>query len=375
MLYAVTVGQHSNEDLAFGSWGRLLSRSMNNGSVEFDGMTGKVLLDENGDLKESIQALNYLLRGDVLIGEQCGVYDASSGLYRVTSTHMVRWPSDVSALPISVIDKTVAGFDTKWVLVGAGTTAVAAIGALVIVVRKRRARLQGILMMLLTEVGQLLFSASSSLANIVTDGIVFRQLLDGDVAVSSEIYTQAYATILCFGIVVTVISLGSRIHNAQLVQAQLKQLAPEGSVASEAQRQSREHEWELEQTHRTKVTLSLSLMTVAAQGALAPQSCTSNCEADRSPCAADLPMSALNCCLIFVERRTDQTVPLRRQPMALFRSPLLLQARYCAVSGHRFTLGLGAAARLQAERLQAPRPSKPTPGRADPGSEIAAAQA
>jgi hypothetical protein len=58
------------------------------------------------------------------------------------------------------------------------------------------------------------------------------------------------------------------------MQEQLQQRAPQGqtgaaSSASEARRQLQQHEWELVQSHRTKVTLSLSLMAVAAQGARA----------------------------------------------------------------------------------------------------------
>ena len=47
-------------------------------------------------------------------------------------------------------------------------------------------------------------------------------------------------------------------------------------------------------------------------------------KADHPPCAADLPMSVLNCCLIFVEDNTDKTVrhALRMQPAGLWYSRL-----------------------------------------------------
>jgi hypothetical protein len=128
--------------------------------------------------------------------------------------------------------------------------------------------------MLLTEMGMLVLSICTAIANLVTDGIVFGRLLRGELTVSTALYTAAYATILCFGVVVIAVSLGYRIRNAILMKAQLQQLVPQGqkvaaSSASAARRQLQQHEWELVQTHRTKVTLSLSLMTVAAQGARA----------------------------------------------------------------------------------------------------------
>ncbi len=163
------------------------------------------------------------------------------------------------------------GLSNTWILVGAGATAVAIVGGLVLLVRKRHADLQAIMVMLLTEMGMLVFAICTALANLVTDGIVFGRLLRGELPVSTAMYTVAYATILCFGVVVTALSLGYRIHNAGLMKAQLQLLAPQGqtvaaSSTSAARRQVQQHEWELVQTHRTKVTLSLSLMTAAAQG-------------------------------------------------------------------------------------------------------------
>jgi len=67
-------------------------------------------------------------------------------------------------------------------------------------------------------------------------------------------------------------------------------------------------EWELVQTHRTKVTLSLSMMSVVTQGARALRACVCEHQAHPLPYAAELPMSVLNCCLIFVEGSTDKTV-------------------------------------------------------------------
>jgi hypothetical protein len=154
--------------------------------------------------------------------------------------------------------------------------------------------------MLLTEAAQLVFSIFTALANLIADGIVFSHLLRGDLKVSTEAYTAAYATLLCFAVVATVISVAYRIRNARLVQTHVRQLAPQSHplAAKEAHRQVQQHEWELAQTHRTKVTLLLSLLSVSVQGAPGSVNlCAHELKADRSPCAADLPMSSACACL------------------------------------------------------------------------------
>jgi hypothetical protein len=152
--------------------------------------------------------------------------------------------------------------------VGAGATAVVVVSGLVVLIRRRRAQLQAILKMLLTETGMLVLSICMALANLATDGIVCNSLLRGDLRVSTPIYTASYIVLLCFGVVVTVLSIGYRLRNARLMHAQMQQIAPQGRAvaAGEALHQAQQSEWELVQTHRTKVTLTLSLASVAAQG-------------------------------------------------------------------------------------------------------------
>jgi hypothetical protein len=189
------------------------------------------------------------------------------------------------------------GLNMQWILAGAAATAVVVIGGLVIFVRKSGAHLQAIMVMLLTEAAQLVFSIFTSLANLISDGIVFSYLWRGDLKVSeavSEAYTTAYASLLCFAVVATVISVAYRISNARLMQTHVRQLAPQSHplAAKEAHRQAQQHEWELAQTHRTKVTLLLSLLSVIMQGAPGSAKLPNERKADRSPCAACLPMSS-----------------------------------------------------------------------------------
>ena len=156
-----------------------------------------------------------------------------------------------------------------WLLVGAGVTAVVVVSGLVVLIRRRHAHLQAIFMMLLTETGMMVFSICMALGNLATDGIVCSSLLRGDLRVSTPIYTASYVVLLSFGVVVTVLSIGYRLRNARLMHAQLQQVAPQDRAVAtgEARRQAQQSEWELVQIHRTKVTLSLSLASVAAQGA------------------------------------------------------------------------------------------------------------
>ncbi len=71
MLYAMAVGSISSQRLN----GRSVVLAMIN--MSFDGMSGRVELDEHGDLKQSISAMNYVvLSGGTMRGRRIGVYDA-----------------------------------------------------------------------------------------------------------------------------------------------------------------------------------------------------------------------------------------------------------------------------------------------------------
>ena len=253
---------------------------------------------------------------------------AQAGEFELVVSASNAWNETVGhATSCELLRRTITvdeGLSTSWILLAAGSAAVFVVGGMALTMRRKRAQLQAIIVMLLTEMGMLVFSICSALANLITDGIVFGLLLRGELEVSSEIYTAAYATILCFGVVSTTLSLGYRIRNARLMRAQLQQLAAENGasegrrqgktkqdhvvVISEVQLQLQQTEWELVQTHRTKVTLSLSMMSVVTQGARALRACVCEHQAHPLPYAAELPMSVLNCCLIFVEGSTDKTV-------------------------------------------------------------------
>jgi hypothetical protein len=148
-------------------------------------------------------------------------------------------------------------------------------------------------------------------ADVVTDGITCARLLHGDIPVSNERYTVAYVTILSFGVAATVLSLAHRFRNAVLLREHLLEVGQlrRKVTLSGARRQAEQHEYELVQTHRTLVILSLSLLSVMAQGT-APRLTHSLacCGSISARMHAGLPMSLLNICLVFVEESSDKMV-------------------------------------------------------------------
>ena len=115
---------------------------------------------------------------------------------------------------------------------------------------------------------ELVGSVLIGVADILTDGIAYSRLLNGDVEVPHDGYYLAYATILCFGVINTALAIVFRLRNARLMRAHMRELGKPDRAAtvSEARRQAQQHEWELAQTLRTKVVASLALLSVVAQG-------------------------------------------------------------------------------------------------------------
>ena len=138
--------------------------------------------------------------------------------------------------------------------------------------------------------GELVGSVFFGLADVITNGVVCSRLLHGELAVPNEAYKTGYAAILCLGVVTVVTSIAYRLHNAMLVRAHVLEVGRQGLNESEARRRMTLFEYELEQTHRTMVVLSLSLLTVLTQGAVLQVSCSparklaERCTALRSGC-------------------------------------------------------------------------------------------
>ena len=111
-------------------------------------------------------------------------------------------------------------------------------------------------------------SVSMGVADLATDCISYARLRSGDVALANEGLKTPYIAILCFGAVTTAVSVVYRLRNGWVVRARMLELAQQGWKvnASATWRQAQQHDWELTQIHRTKVVLSLALLSVAMQG-------------------------------------------------------------------------------------------------------------
>jgi hypothetical protein len=118
-----------------------------------------------------------------------------------------------------------------------------------------------------SKVSELVGSVCLGLADLITDAITYARLRSGDVAVPNEGYKAAYAAVLSVGAVTTALSLLYRLRNAHIVRAHLREQGRAEST-SVARQQAQQHEWELAQTHRTKVISMLALLSVATQGSL-----------------------------------------------------------------------------------------------------------
>jgi hypothetical protein len=118
-------------------------------------------------MKESIRAMNYVVESNgAMRGRQIGVCDWLSPRFSPLVNNTVVWPGGVQELPSdSAVTPAPQGFSTSWLLAGAFATALVVMIGLVMLVRRKKALLQGILLMLLTEVGQLVFSECTAMAN------------------------------------------------------------------------------------------------------------------------------------------------------------------------------------------------------------------
>jgi atrial natriuretic peptide receptor A len=94
ILFALAAGNHLQEL----SNGKVMVEAMRNAS--FDGMTGRVEIDQSGDMKESLLVLNYLLGNDGSMKRNTmGVYDALSRHYNPARGYTIVWPGGVGATP------------------------------------------------------------------------------------------------------------------------------------------------------------------------------------------------------------------------------------------------------------------------------------
>jgi hypothetical protein len=185
----------------------------------------------------------------------------SSRAEKATSCELLRTTVLVSAK---------AGFNSTWILVGAASASTVIVVGLLIALRRWRKRLQAILLMLFSEAAELIGALLMECADWITDFITCYRVLHGEIKVQHEEYKIVYAMCMVLGTFVMVISVVYRVRNARKVVKHLKRvLGPHqrgDCLASKGRQQLLAFEWELTQTRRAKVVLSLAVMTVVAEG-------------------------------------------------------------------------------------------------------------
>ncbi len=270
MLFAKATSSKLRSSL---SNGRIVAELMLNTS--FDGMTGRVELDGNGDLKESIRAMNFLTGPDgTMQSKQVGQYDALGRHYLPDPNCAVLWPGGVDTVPIDSASPPT--FNTVWLLLAAGMAAIVVLVGLVVFVKSKGDHLQVILTLLLRESVELVGAFCLEIADVATDIISYFQVVEGDGKLYLARYKMAYLTALSFGVVGTTVSVIYRLRSALLVRAHIQKVDESAVhmalgvtvIDSEARRQMQQYEWELVQMHRQRVSLLLTLLTMVVQGAV-----------------------------------------------------------------------------------------------------------
>ena len=119
MLYATAMAMGSIASPGLN--GRDLVQAMLNSS--FDGMTGRLQLDENGDMRESIRAMNYVVDSDgSMYGRQIGLYDALERRYSPLQNSTVVWPGSVYVIPADLPEIAI-DVPSIWTRLGPGLAA------------------------------------------------------------------------------------------------------------------------------------------------------------------------------------------------------------------------------------------------------------
>ena len=270
--------------------GRKMATSMTN--VSFEGMTGKIELTAQGDLKESFCAKNYKYgNGSMLETVLLGVFDGTNGIYSPVPGQTVVWSGNTAILPVDIIASP-AAFNTMWLLLIAGIAAPLLVAGLVMFVKKKYAELEHLLSMLLSEMVQLVGILCLDLANVATDVATASFALSSDGDGASGTYKVAYGVAACVAVLCTLVAFGFRIRNGYLLHKHLTtvdsergsrrsfaSVVPVDDMDDVATGESTEQllsriEWENGQTQRSLIECGIVLMTMMLEGKLSSGSFT-----------------------------------------------------------------------------------------------------
>jgi hypothetical protein len=181
-------------------------------SVSFDGMTGRVDLDEHGDMMQSISIVNIKLgTNGVIVQEAVGLFDGATQQMSPTFKIIApTWPGGARETPIDSA-LTEEAFNTVWILVGCLVGATLLVIMLVLVINKHSERFKHFFQMLVFEVGRQIATFCSEVADFTTDAVSFHRAvvansLEGAYTLSHG-FKIAYSSIFAAATVASAVSM------------------------------------------------------------------------------------------------------------------------------------------------------------------------
>jgi hypothetical protein len=145
-------------------------------SVSFDGMTGRVDLDEHGDMMQSVSIMNTKLNENgAIVQEAVGLFDGATQQMSPKFNFIApTWPGGATQTPIDSAP-TEEVFNTIWILIGCLLGAIILVLVLVLVLYKHSDRFKHFFLTLVFEVGRQIATLCSEAADFTTDAVSFHR--------------------------------------------------------------------------------------------------------------------------------------------------------------------------------------------------------
>ena len=252
--------------------------------------------------KPAIQAslAGRMLRICIPQGERVESFGSFDILYAVKDPDGLAATGIISyrSLEASVVE---GGFNSNWLLAGAGAAAAVIVVGLVLFVRSKHALLHAIMMKLFTEAVELAVVLVMELTDLASDWITCFRVLYGDTG-RFQRYKVPYTLFICLGTLGAAVSIVCRLQVGRKVASHVKEHAHKvathsvrssrlGSAVSSERGQAQAYEFEIDQTHRALLVLSLDLLTVVLEGSLRSVGQTHCTNHDDCPCISMLQTS------------------------------------------------------------------------------------
>jgi hypothetical protein len=238
------------------------------GTMPFDGPTGLVKLDANGDRLLSYQAINFGFKNGTVRLTVVGSFDPETQFYSSSGAAII-WPGYALNVPVG---SGSVDYSTAYVLGGSALVAIVLIGTMVYVVRRRYKKLKRLLIMASTEIARLLVQLCLETADVVTRVLSFVSVMSKQSL--GPPYKIAYSVFVGLALVNGALAVGFSCRNVWLSAQHLKTMAysqNELDVSYDARwHKLYEHEWEIQQGSREVRMHMLAVLNVFCQGASLP---------------------------------------------------------------------------------------------------------